>query len=63
MHPDTDLVADILGQRPDTMQPGQPGQDIRPAGHVPPMLSPPRTPEQPPIAIAAEDKPGHSVRT
>ena len=62
MHPDTDLVADILGQRPDTMQPGQPGQDIRPAGHVPPTLSPPRTPEQPPIAIAAEDKPGHSVR-
>ena len=62
MHPDTDLVADILGQRPDTMQPGQPGQDIRPAGHVPPTLSPPRIPGQPPVAVAAEDKPGHSVR-
>ena len=65
MHPDTDLVADILGQRPDTMQPGQPGQpgqDIRPAGHGPPTLSPPRIPGQPPVAVAAEDKPGHSVR-
>ena len=61
MHPDTDLVADILGQRPDTMQPG-PGQDIRPAGHVPPTLSPPRIPGQPPVAVAAEDKPGHNVR-
>ena len=54
LHPDTDLVADILGQRPDT----KPGQDTRPAQR-PPTLSPPR---QPPVAIAEEERPAHSVR-
>ena len=42
MHPDTDLVADILGQRPDAVMP-----PVRP-----PTLSPesPR-PLQPPVAV------------
>ena len=56
MHPDTDLVADILGQRPDAVVP----TPVRP-----PTLSPPHhtRPQQPPVAVARpgeeNERPSH----
>ena len=55
MHPDTDLVADILGQRPDAV----------PTPVRPPTLSPPHhtRPQQPPVAVARpgeeNERPSH----